>query len=430
MPIAQPASPATATATSMASHTGFGADADRDVVGQVHLEAERDQRARIGADAEERDVAERELAGEAEQQVEAHRRDDEDADHDQHVEEIEVGQPQRHGCERGQHDDGGPAAQLIRSFWANRPVGRNSRMRMIEQEAHGVAVAGRDVADADLLGEREDEAAERRADDVAEAAEDDDRERLGGGEVAHGRGDDEHRPEQRAAGGGEAGAEREGRGVDALDAHAHQRGGVAVLEGRPHRHAELGAVDEKIGRRRSAGSRPRTRTPGSTTPTGCRCTSGSAGNGLAIDWATPVQASCSEFCSTIQAPIITSMVTSMSDERSGRSSATSIAPPSTTPSADREHQRGEEVDAEPHHQRVHHVGAERVELAVGEVDHAHDAEDQREPDPEQRVGPSQHEGVEAMLEELVQWKVPDGVCAPSPASLFFSLSPFRGRGSG
>jgi hypothetical protein len=112
----------------------LGADADRDGVGQVHLEAERDERARIGADAEERHVAEGELAGEAEQQVEAHRRDDEDAHDDEHVEEIQVGQPRRHRCERGEHHEGGPAAQLIRSFWANRPVGRNSRIRMMSKK--------------------------------------------------------------------------------------------------------------------------------------------------------------------------------------------------------------------------------------------------------------------------------------------------------
>ena len=47
---------------------------------------------------------------------------------------------------------------------------------MISEKAHRVAVAGRDVARPHLLGEREDEAADRRAGDAAEAAEDDDRE--------------------------------------------------------------------------------------------------------------------------------------------------------------------------------------------------------------------------------------------------------------
>ena len=41
---------------------------------------------------------------------------------------------------------------------------------------------------------------------------------------------------------------------------------------------------------------------------------------MSIDLATPRQASCSVFCSAIQAPIITSMVVSMSAPRSRRSS--------------------------------------------------------------------------------------------------------------
>src|SRR6185295_6954935 len=62
-------------------------------------------------------------------------------------------------------------------------------------------------------------------------------------------------------------------------------------------------------------------------------TSGAAGNGVEIDFATPVQASCSAFWSAIQAPIITSIVVSMSAPRSRRSSTSSRSAPSATPSA-------------------------------------------------------------------------------------------------
>ena len=51
--------------------------------------------------------------------------------------------------------------------------------------------------------------------------------------------------------------------------------------------------------------------------------------------------------------------------------------------------------------REHHVGAEAVELAVGEIHHPHDAEDQRQADAEQRVNAAEHEGVHTMLEEFV-----------------------------
>ena len=159
-----------------------------------------------------------------------------------------------------------------------------------------VAIAGGDVAGAQLLHERQDEAADGGAGDAAEAAEDDDGEGLERGEIAHGRVDDEHRAEQRAGRRRKAGAEREGRGVDAVDLDAHQRGGLAVLEGGAHRLAEPGAVDERVGCRRSAPARPRTRTAGSTTPTPDRAPAARTGNGVSIDLATPDQVSCSTFC--------------------------------------------------------------------------------------------------------------------------------------
>ena len=54
-----------------------------------------------------------------------------------------------------------------------------------------------------------------------------------------------------------------------------------------------------------------------------------------------------------------------------------------------------------HHPHEHHVGAEAVQLAMREVDHPHDAEDQRQPDTQQRIRAAEDEGVETMLEELV-----------------------------
>ena len=123
-----------------------------------------------------------------------------------------------------------------------------------------VAVAGRDVARTELLHEGQDEAAEGGAGDVAQSAEDDDGEGFQRGQIAHRRVDEEHGAEQRAGRGGEPRAQREGRGVDAVDVHAHQRRGLAVLEGRAHGLAELGAVDEGVGGRRSAPARRQTRT--------------------------------------------------------------------------------------------------------------------------------------------------------------------------
>ena len=67
---------------------------------QAEIEAKRGQCADISPNAKERDMTEAELAGEAEQQIEAHRADDEDAGRDQRVHEIRIAQPKRHRCER------------------------------------------------------------------------------------------------------------------------------------------------------------------------------------------------------------------------------------------------------------------------------------------------------------------------------------------
>jgi len=64
---------------------------------------------------------------------------------------------------------------------------------------------------------------------------------------------------------------------------------------------------------------------------------------------------------------------------------------------DGQDEREEEVHPGEHHPHEHHVGAEAVELAVGEVHHPHDAEDQRQADAQQRIGPAEDEGVDAVL---------------------------------
>jgi hypothetical protein len=66
----------------------------------LYAKAERKERACVGTDAEERDVPERKLAGVAEQQVQAHRGDDEDSGHDQDVQHVRVAHPQRNRSQR------------------------------------------------------------------------------------------------------------------------------------------------------------------------------------------------------------------------------------------------------------------------------------------------------------------------------------------
>src|SRR6185436_15679019 len=98
----------------------------------LHAKTQRKERAGIGADAEERDVPERKLAGVSEQQVQAHRGDDEDAGHDQDVQQVRVAYPQRNRSEREDaRDRNDPGDHPILSLRANRPVGRKSRITMM-----------------------------------------------------------------------------------------------------------------------------------------------------------------------------------------------------------------------------------------------------------------------------------------------------------
>ena len=98
---------------------------------QAGIETQRRQGADVSADAEEGDMAEAELAGEAEQQIEAHRADDEDAGRDQRVHQIRIAQPQRHGCERDDRQNSDRCLHPTRSERANSPVGLKIRTAMM-----------------------------------------------------------------------------------------------------------------------------------------------------------------------------------------------------------------------------------------------------------------------------------------------------------
>src|SRR6266436_717213 len=98
---------------------------------QLDVEAKGGQRAAIGADAEESHMAEAQLPGIAEQQVQAHGRDDENAGHDQDVQDVLVLQPQWNGEENDEPDRRQRAFHPTRSARANSPVGLNSNTMMM-----------------------------------------------------------------------------------------------------------------------------------------------------------------------------------------------------------------------------------------------------------------------------------------------------------
>ena len=132
-----------------------------------------------------------------------------------------------------------------------------------------------------------------------------------------------------------------------------------ILEGRAHRAAELGPVDQEIGADDQRRAHRRARTAGSQDTETGPSTSGASGNGVVDRFrdAAP-KSSSSPYCIAIQAPIITSMVVSMSEPRSGRSRSTRSPRPSSHAEHDGERQRQEEIHSELMHHDEHDVGAE------------------------------------------------------------------------
>ena len=57
----------------------------------------------------------------------------------------------------------------------------------------------------------------------------------------------------------------------------------------------------------------------------------------------------------------------------------------------------EEIYAQGHFEKKYRVGAERIKLAMGEIDHPHDAEDQRQADSQERVGAPEDQRVDEVL---------------------------------
>src|SRR5262245_45868591 len=68
---------------------------------------------------------------------------------------------------------------------------------------------------------------------------------------------------------------------------------------------------------------------------------------------------------------------------------------------DRHHERREEIRAGQREAGERHICPQRVELAVGEVDDVHEAEDEGEPDAQQGVRPAEHQAVHQVLKELL-----------------------------
>src|SRR4029077_925772 len=89
------------------------------------LELHGEEPGSVGADAEEGGVAERELAGVAQQEIQAEREDREDAGHDQGVQVVRVPHPRGRRRDYQQAEPAGNRAHPTRSARAKSPDGRS-----------------------------------------------------------------------------------------------------------------------------------------------------------------------------------------------------------------------------------------------------------------------------------------------------------------
>ena len=179
-----------------------------------------------------------------------------------------------------------------------------------------------------------------------------------------------------------------------LISHAHQRRRLAVLEGGAHGLAEPGAVDEGVG----AGDQGQRHDEHEQPVPGHRHRAQHQRRGRERVVDRLGDARPGELLGVLQrdpgadhhqhggVDVGARAAAAAARTRWRRRARCRARPPAT--SARKKFTPGQ------HHPHVHHVGAEAVELAVREVHHPHDAEDQRQPDAQQRVGAAEDQGVE------------------------------------
>ena len=104
---------------------------------------------------------------------------------------------------------------------------------------------GREIGEADLLGDPDDDRAERRAGNRAHAADDHDDQGREQKPRVLARRERLERAADDARDTGETRSEREDDHKDELDAHAHRREHVAIVDAGAHHHADARAIEHK-----------------------------------------------------------------------------------------------------------------------------------------------------------------------------------------
>src|SRR5712691_4141773 len=142
-----------------------------------------------------------------------------------------------------------PPRRVLYTRPPEEPGGAHEEDEEEGDEAEGIARSGCAERRCDRLDDAEEEPAPDGADDAAHAAEHGDHERLEREDAADGGEDVERGQEQDARGHGEHGADAEDGGADETGVDALQLGGVAVLRAGANGAAEVGAGEHEVERR-------------------------------------------------------------------------------------------------------------------------------------------------------------------------------------
>ena len=372
---------------------------------RAYPEMEEQRRRRVGAEADVEGVAERELAGKAHHDVPGLAGIGEVEDEDEDREQVVVDKERRgqQGRKQDEQQDEAAARDVGEqrghhvSFFPRMPCGPEQQHQHEDAEGEH-ALGGRRIEQPrQRLGEPDQHPAQQRAGHRAEPTGNDDDERqqrIGGPE--RGRHVD-HQREHDAGGADAGGADAEGEGVEALHVEAdHQRAGIVVGAG-ADRLAEHGEAEEGEQRGRDQhGGRARIGLAGvNDQPADLEAVERVGGlhvagvgpehDELGVDEDDRHRHQQHELA--VLGPV---------DERIDDAGLQEVA--EREQGGGRRHQHDERVEPQRGEGDDGRIHGERHHLAVGEVDHAHDAEDDGQAERHQAVDEAREQAVDGHVE--------------------------------
>jgi hypothetical protein len=280
-----------------------------------------------------------------------------------------------------------------------------------DDEADDFAVRAAERGGARRFRHAQHEAAHEGAHHRAEPGEDDDDQRLEGPFQPDGRADRIRHGHQRAGGAGQRRAEREGQEIGTPDVDTRQQRGLPVFRRRADRFAPAPAREQQLQRadqqqrehqRREANQRDRQLT---------HREHGAAVRGrdrALVGRPEPhgQRLQCQSQAEADQERILHARLFVRAHDEAEEPPVEDRAEHQRA--RDHQRQRGEGIDAEQRSEPEGAVAAEHDQLAVSDIQHAHDTEDQREPGRRQAVEPADQQAEQELLREHAHCRTASG----------------------